>query len=598
MSNSSKYLDLYDDKIIAESRDLFKNPLDNSSISAISKSKFCQHFHFLCKKCKCIPVLRFSINDKIKFICQCKESPRELTIKEIYNFLYFSENIELINFEIEEKLKCFIHPEEIYSMYCIECQRNLCSKCAIDCNNHKNKIIIFSFAHALQKKVQYIIEKINEKKNNFILEKNNTIDIEDNDDSFTFKNIPQIPQIVNENIDSKNNNTEKIILNDELEPFLIIKKIDLIKNNESKEEIINIINANNSYELHYDEEYYYINLFVIIIHDYQNYPNYYHFETISNIEKYITFSLGEYNEIDLKYEFNKRDIKNNFIELFGEEFVDKNIKNSFLVINEKLMDLRRFISLIDIYDDTNLLNDFPIHLDVKLLERKRSKMDDLSFMFFNIMTLLSSSNFRNFATINITKMKSLFSHCKSKKELPDISSFNTINVVDMSYMFYKCSSLKKLPDLSKWNVKNVVDVSHMFQNCKSLTSLPDISLWNTDNIKYLKEMFKNCEKLSVSPDLSKWNLSRDSNFDNIFSGCEQLEINNAILNYENKKILKCLKFSLNCIFDSLKYIFYLFLLIISGTILVIIHIFGFMVLISPLIIFYNSFNLIMQINIL
>ena len=48
MSNSSKYLDLYDDKIIAESRDLFKNPLDNSSISAISKSKFCQHFHFLC----------------------------------------------------------------------------------------------------------------------------------------------------------------------------------------------------------------------------------------------------------------------------------------------------------------------------------------------------------------------------------------------------------------------------------------------------------------------------------------------------------------------------------------------------------------------
>ena len=63
MSNSSIYFDLYEDKNIAESKDFYKNSLDNINISAISKSKFCQHYHFLCKECKCIPVLRFNINN-------------------------------------------------------------------------------------------------------------------------------------------------------------------------------------------------------------------------------------------------------------------------------------------------------------------------------------------------------------------------------------------------------------------------------------------------------------------------------------------------------------------------------------------------------
>jgi len=94
---------------------------------------------------------------------------------------------------------------------------------------------------------------------------------------------------MNENIDSKINNKEKSISHDELEPFFIVKEIHPIINNESKEEIINIIDENNSYELHYDEEYYYINLFIIIIYDYQNYPNYEHFETISNIENILLF---------------------------------------------------------------------------------------------------------------------------------------------------------------------------------------------------------------------------------------------------------------------------------------------------------------------
>ena len=43
-------------------------------------------------------------------------------------------------------------------------KRNLCFKCAIDCNEHKDKILFFSFTHTTQKKIQYIWEKINEKK--------------------------------------------------------------------------------------------------------------------------------------------------------------------------------------------------------------------------------------------------------------------------------------------------------------------------------------------------------------------------------------------------------------------------------------------------
>ena len=93
------------------------------------------------------------------------------------------------------------------------------------------------------------------------------------------------------------------------------------------------MNDNNDFDNNEEEEYYSLNLFSIIIDDYKNYPKYNHIETISNIEKYVSLSFDDYNEIILKYEFNKENIKYNSLELFGEIFVNNNKENCFLIIN-------------------------------------------------------------------------------------------------------------------------------------------------------------------------------------------------------------------------------------------------------------------------
>ena len=72
-----------------------------------------------------------------------------------------------------------------------------------------------------------------------------------------------------------------------------------IINDEIKIDILTFLNKNNKEEL-YDEEYYLINLFTIIIDDYQKYPNYNLIETISNIEKFVILKFKDYNKINLQ----------------------------------------------------------------------------------------------------------------------------------------------------------------------------------------------------------------------------------------------------------------------------------------------------------
>ena len=63
--------------------DINQDPLNFSNISVLSKSKFAQHYHFLCKYCERVPTIEFTNNNKIKYICKCKDSPRDLDIKDI-----------------------------------------------------------------------------------------------------------------------------------------------------------------------------------------------------------------------------------------------------------------------------------------------------------------------------------------------------------------------------------------------------------------------------------------------------------------------------------------------------------------------------------
>ena len=106
--------------------------------------------------------------------------------------------------------------------------------------------------------------------------------------------------------------------------------------------------------------------------------------------------------------------------------------------------------------------------------------------------ILTTLNFSNFDTSQVTDMSQMFSGCTSLASL-DVSHFDTSKVTDMSYMFSGCSGLASL-DLSNFDTSQVTNMSNMFNYCTSLTSL-DLSNFNTSQVTTMDGMFIGCESL-------------------------------------------------------------------------------------------------------
>ena len=487
---------------------------DSLGLSEISKSKFSEPYHIYCTKCKRVQVVNFISKNEVKLICECKGPSKVFQIKDCFKYLYKSNKIDTE----DENLKCFFHPDEKYGYYCEICKRNLCSKCVDDDIEHKDKIKIFALDNNTIYKRRYIYDLIKEK-NQFYID---NVEFENDDESDVSKY--KLVYKKNNNPKDKEGEQNDSMSNDESidEGKLIMKKVENdINTDETKLQIINIMNDNNNEELD-ENEYFLMNLLSIILDDSQNYPNFNHIETISNVEKFIILYFKQYNEIKLKYEFKNENINNNTneIELFGSQFVENNKQKCFLLINKRIMELNRLINLTNIFKKIPEVN--PIILDVRLIEKKNQLMSDLSFMFSEISTI-REINFNNYDTHNIKSMAHMFNNCSSLTELPDISLLNTTNVTDISYMFNNCSSIKNLPDISKWDTRNVTNMSYMFYNCTSLEILPDISAWNVKKLKNFSYMFGNCKSLTNLSILSAWELKDDSQTETMLQGCELIE---------------------------------------------------------------------------
>ena len=495
------------------------NKISNSFIDTKCDELY-QHYFFLCKYCERFLTLNITEKGKISYICRCECKYKDLSIEEIYEHLFFSKDIE----SEKEMLKCYKH-EDKYSYCCKKCESSFCIKCSKNCKEHENELVMFGMDDKdTKEKIEYINKKINNKENIKTDEINIPINSQNNIENDGVNDGIDIDGMVLENTDNINN-----------------------ENNNKNNEIININ---------------YINLFKIIFNNYENFPNYHLLETISNIERFVTSYFKEYNEIDLHYEFNEEDIEDTTVKLFCKKFVNNNKENCFLIIKEKIMELNEEIDLKNIFDAIPLF--YPIYLDVKLIERKRKLMTNLSFMFSEISAITDKSSFDNYDTSNIkemiymfynckskylpnianfkthnaTDMKHMFCNCSSVEKLPDISKWETKNVTDMSFMFNNCSALNELPNISEWDMENVIDTSCMFEQCTSITSLPDISIWKIGKIKYMNKMFRNCRNLSYLPNLSNWEINHDTETDNMFEGDKKLE-NLPRFKIKNNKLFKC-----------------------------------------------------------
>ena len=244
----------------------------------------------------------FVKKDKIRFYCKCQNSPRDILIIDIKEYL-----INCNDDEISGHLKCPNHSDIYYKyiFYCSVCKKQKCEQCCRDCRKHIDKVNPISADIRTINKLGYIYEKFIENKKNYIndsnnftcddiiINKNNTILLNDNN-NIENQNGDYLNDI-NNNID---NSEEKLFLSDNDE-------------NNNNNNINNINNDNidflplldskseSNLELSIND------LINIIIYDYKYFPNYEHIDIISNIEKFVIYNYDKCNEIKLKYEINK-----------------------------------------------------------------------------------------------------------------------------------------------------------------------------------------------------------------------------------------------------------------------------------------------------
>ena len=143
-------------------------------------------------------------------------------------------------------------------------RKNLCNKCLDNCMEHKNGIKNLVYDIDTINKFNYINEKIKGKNQVLIDEDNNFLNFED---------------------EEINEEKYKLIHMSDNKYFAQKLNKDINTNIENKEDFNKILDEHNNSKI-LEEEYYFINLFTIILYDYQKFPNKNHIETISNIEKF------------------------------------------------------------------------------------------------------------------------------------------------------------------------------------------------------------------------------------------------------------------------------------------------------------------------
>ena len=122
--------------------------------------------------CGNFPIISFISRNKIKYYCDCPDSPKELSIKDVYDLLLDKYENDFDEKKLE-KLKCLFHPDTKCCLYCNDCEKNICNKCMCETENdceHKNKIDFFN--DNIFNKIKYINGKIRLKNKSIIEEEN------------------------------------------------------------------------------------------------------------------------------------------------------------------------------------------------------------------------------------------------------------------------------------------------------------------------------------------------------------------------------------------------------------------------------------------
>ena len=154
--------------------------------------------------------------------------------------------------------------------------------------------------------------------------------------------------------------------------------------------------------------------------------------------------------------------------------------------------------------------------------------------FFKDCRNISSIDFSNFNSSDVTDMSYMFSECELLKEIKGLNKLKTDKVVSMKGMFKNCLELEYL-DISEFNTSNVTDVSEMFSSCIKLKEIEGINNFKSNKVTNMFGMFIFCREIEYL-DLSSFNTSNVTDMGFLFAGCNKLRTIFGIEKFNTNKV--------------------------------------------------------------
>ena len=122
---------------------------------------------------------------------------------------------------------------------------------------------------------------------------------------------------------------------------------------------------------------------------------------------------------------------------------------------------------------------------------------------FSSCTRLTSVDFTNFNTSNVTSMDYFFNYCV-KLETANIALLDTSNVTNMSRMFALCNKVHDL-DFSSWDTHSLTNMDEMFLEVRYDGTL-DLTALDVSHVASMKSIFS--QMMVDTLDLTGWDVSK------------------------------------------------------------------------------------------
>ena len=222
-----------------------------------------------------------------------------------------------------------------------------------------------------------------------------------------------------------------------------------------------------------------------------------------------------------------------FIRIFGEDFV-KNNKNKCNLIIDDNIDSELFtnysfklkgehtISLVINEEDINFNGLFDFKINIGLIN-SFVPINDKNYLeyFKKNNRVIDASSLEDLDTSQFTSLSHIFTGCANIKSFYFLKNWDVSKCTDFSGLFSGCS-FTKLDFLEKWNTGKATTFRNMFQYCINLNDLNHIKNWNVENVEIFRAMFDRCYSLTDINNLKNWNMEKARDISWMFTWCDKL----------------------------------------------------------------------------